>query len=349
VGVWPSALEIANDACSARQLKGSQVDWNNKNVLVTGATGLVGSWLVKRLVAEGARVVVLVRDADPQSELLRCGLLSRTSAVYGALEDGVSVERAINEHEVATVFHLGAQTIVGVADRNPVATFEANIRGTYILLEACRRHRNLVKSVLIASSDKAYGPAAVLPYTEDMPPLGRAPYEVSKSCTDLLSQCYGTTYDLPVVIARCGNIFGGGDLNWSRIVPGTIASYIREEQPIVRSNGKFLRDYVYVEDAVDAYLSMAAYATREEVRGEAFNFGPNCPLSVLEVIGIVAELMGVKNPSPIILDQAQHGIQDQYLDSAKANQVLGWSTKFTIHDGIRLTIDWYRNYFSEYK
>jgi CDP-glucose 4,6-dehydratase len=320
--------------------------WKNQCVLVTGATGLVGSWLVRRLRSEGARVVVLMRDADPQSELLRSGLLRQTTVVQGCLEDPSTVERAINEHEVSSVFHLGAQTIVGVADRNPIPTFEANIRGTYFLLEACRRHEKLVRSILIASSDKAYGPTASLPYTEDLPPLGRAPYEVSKSCTDLLSQCYSHTYGLPVVIARCGNIFGGGDLNFSRIIPGTVASILQGSRPIVRSNGKFLRDYVYVEDAVDAYMLMAANSDREDVRGQAFNFGPNRPLSVLEIISTIAELMDARALEPVILDQAQNEIQDQYLDSSKAERVLGWTARHTLRDGLSKTIEWYQKYFA---
>jgi CDP-glucose 4,6-dehydratase len=327
--------------------KTESMNWKNQTVLVTGATGLVGSWLVKRLLKESARVVALIRDTDPQSNLLRSGLLNSITVVNGSLEDGHSVERAINEHEVTAVFHLGAQTIVGVADRNPVPTFEANIRGTYLLLEACRQHRSLVQRVLIASSDKAYGPSTSLPYTEELPPLGRAPYEVSKSCTDLLSQCYAVSYNLPVVIARCGNIFGGGDLNWSRIVPGTIASFLRSERPVLRSNGKFLRDYVYVEDAVDAYVVMAERCHEPNVVGEAFNFGPNRPLSVLDLVAAIAKAMDVTDIEPSILDQAQHEIQDQYLDSSKAKNILNWEAKFGLEEGLRHTVDWYRSYFSK--
>ena len=322
------------------------MDWAGKSALVTGATGLVGSWLVKRLIKENASVVVLVRDADPQSELFRSDDHRRVSVVNGALEEYATLERAINEHAVEMVFHLGAQAIVGVADRSPLPTFEANVRGTYNLLEACRVHRELVKGVLVASSDKAYGPSDVLPYTEELPPLGHAPYEVSKSCTDLISQSYARFYELPIVIARCGNIYGGCDLNWSRVVPGTIRSLLRGERPIIRSDGTFLRDYVYVEDAVDAYVSMAANAHLPNVRGEAFNFGPDNPTSVLDIVSATADVMGRKDLEPVILNQAQGEIRDQYLDSTKAKSVLGWEPKYDLEKGLRLTVEWYEAYLN---
>lgn len=309
--------------------------------LVTGATGLVGSCLTRRLVGRGDAVVVLVRDADPQSELLRSGTIDRVSVVNGCLEDYACVERAVNEHEVDTVFHLGAQTIVGTANRSPLGTFEANVRGTYNLLEACRRLGGLVTSVLIASSDKAYGDSDTLPYTEAQPPLGRHPYDVSKSCADLIAQAYFVTYGLPVVIARCGNIYGPGDLNWSRIVPGTIASFLRNERPIIRSDGTFLRDYVYVEDAAAAYMRMAEHAGREGVKGEAFNFGPGEPLTVLQVVEALAKVMGKAHLKPDIRNTAKAEIRDQYLDSAKARKVLGWKPEYTLEQGLRETVEWY--------
>ncbi len=318
------------------------MNWSEKRVLVTGATGLVGGWLVRRLLGEGAYVVALVRDADPQSEFYRAGLAGRSSVVSGRLQDEGTVERALCEHGVDTVFHLGAQTIVGVADRNPVETFESNIRGTYLLLEACRRQRDLVKRVLVASSDKAYGSSDFLPYTEDLPLMGRAPYEASKSCTDLISQCYSESYGLPLVVARCGNIYGGSDLNWSRLIPGTIASYFRGTAPRIRSDGRFLRDYVYVEDAVDAYLLMAARSDADGVAGEAFNFGPNRPLSVLDVVSLIARLMDRTDLEPVVLNEAAGEIRDQYLDSSKARQRLEWAPIFDLEQGLRLTIEWYR-------
>lgn len=319
--------------------------WTERRVFVTGATGIVGSWLVKRLVASGAFVVALVRDADPQSELLRSGDLLRTTVVNGRLEDYGALERAINEHEVDTVFHLGAQPIVPTAHRNPLPTFEANIRGTYNLLEACRVHRTLVERVVVASSDKAYGDAAVLPYTEDMPANGRHPYDVSKSCTDLLAMSYAATYDLPVTIARCGNIYGGGDLNWSRIVPGTIRSLWLGQRPQIRSNGLYTRDYIYVQDVVDAYLALAVHCTDAGVRGEAFNFSPQTRLSVLEVARTIQRLMGRPDLEPAILDQARGEIRDQYLDSSKAAQRLKWTARYRLEEGLGETIGWYTQFF----
>ncbi len=322
-------------------------NWQGKRVFVTGATGLVGSCLVETLLGRGAQVVTLVRDWDPQSELIRSGLIHRTSVVSGALEDFATVERAINMHEIEVVFHLGAQTIVGVGLRNPLGTFESNIRGTYNLLEVCRLHAGLVKSVVVASSDKAYGTCDTLPYTEDAPPLGRHPYDVSKSCTDLIAQAYYHTYELPVVVARCGNIYGPGDLNWSRIVPGTIRSLYRGEQPIIRSDGKFLRDYVYVRDAVGAYLTMAEQSGREDVAGQAFNFGPGRPLTVLEVVEQIVDVMERRDLPPVILDQAKGEIRDQYLSSEKAQRVLAWQPQYDFRAGLEETVDWYVRFLDE--
>jgi CDP-glucose 4,6-dehydratase len=318
--------------------------WNGRRVLVTGGTGLVGSWLVKRLVSLGAQVVCLIRDWDPQSELIRSGTIQRVSVVSGQLEDYATLERAIADHETDTVFHLAAQAIVGSALRAPLATFEANIRGSYNLLEACRVHKDLVQRVAVASSDKAYGTAEVLPYTEAMPPLGRHPYDVSKSCTDLLAATYHETYGLPVVVARCGNIYGGGDLNWSRIVPGTIRALRDGQRPVLRSDGTFLRDYVYVEDAVDVYLRMAEAADRPEVQGEAFNFGPEKPSSVVEIVAMIGRVMGREDLEPVILNQAKAEIKDQYLDSTKAREMLDLSPAVSLEDGLRPTVAWYESY-----
>jgi len=319
--------------------------WEGKRVLVTGATGLVGSWLVKALLERKAYVVALVRDWDPQSELIRSGAIHSTNVVHGELEDYAAVERAINEHEADTVFHLGAQTIVGTAYRSPLPTFESNIRGTYNVLEACRRLGGLVKRVVIASSDKAYGESVVLPYTEDMPPLGRHPYDVSKSCADLVSHAYHHTYELPVVIARCGNIYGGGDLNWSRIVPGTIRSLYFGERPVIRSDGRFTRDYTYVQDVVDAYLTMAKSLDKPEMRGQAFNFGPEKPLTVLDIVEEIRKMMGREHLEPVILDEARAEIRDQYLSFQKARDLLGWKPQYTLAEGLCKTIDWYTRFF----
>jgi CDP-glucose 4,6-dehydratase len=321
--------------------------WNNKNVFVTGASGFLGYWLTKALVQENANVTVLIRDHDPQSALFRSKLINKTRVVQGSLEDYTSLDRAINEQEIDTVFHLGAQTIVGTAFRNPLPTFESNIRGTYNLLEACRQHRGLVKRILVASSDKAYGSSLVLPYTEEMPLRGQHPYDVSKSCTDLIADTYHHTYGLPVVIARCGNLYGGGDLNWSRLIPGGIRSFYSKIAPVIRSDGTFTRDYLYVEDAVNAYLQLGSQMHKENICGQAFNFGPNAPTSVLDIIHALQRLMNCSDLPPKILNEAKEEIRDQSLDSRKAKALLQWDTQFSLEEGLQRTIQWYTQYLQE--
>jgi len=318
--------------------------WVGRSVLVTGATGLVGAWLVPRLLSLGARVSLLVRDWDPESELIRSGTVSRCRVVSGRLEEAADLERALVEHEVDTVFHLGAQTIVGAALRSPLATFEANVRGTYNLLEACRRQPGLAKRIVVASSDKAYGSSSTLPYTEEMPLRGEHPYDVSKSCADLLARSYAVTYGLPVAVARCGNIYGGGDLNWSRIVPGTIRSVLRGERPVLRSDGTFVRDYLYVEDVVDAYLVLADAIDDERVKGEAFNFGPAQPLTVLAITKAILRVLSREDLEPIVLDEKLSEIHDQFLDGSKARSILGWAPHRNLEDGLASTIAWYRGH-----
>jgi len=313
-----------------------------RTVLVTGATGLVGSWLCRRLLDDGARVVALVRDWDPQSEFIRSGDVHRCTVVSGCLEDYPALVRAIVGFETDTVFHLGAQAIVGTAFASPLATFEANIRGTYNLLEACRVHQGLVARVVVASSDKAYGKSETLPYTEDMPVDGRHPYDVSKSCADLLARTYAASYGLNVAVARCGNIYGGGDLNWSRIVPGTIRAVLEDKAPVLRSDGGYVRDYLYVEDVVDAYLTLAGKAGQEGVRGEAFNFSPQRPLTVLEITRAVLAAMDRSDLEPVILGTARGEIRDQYLDWSRAARVLGWEPRFALEEGLEATVAWYR-------
>ena len=320
--------------------------WQGRRVFVTGATGIVGSWLVKELLALGAYVVALVRDADPQSEFLRSGDSLRTFVVNGRLEDYATLERAINEHEIEAVFHLAAQPIVGVAQRSPLQTFEANIRGSYNLLEACRVHSGLVKRVVIASSDKAYGTQPNLPYTEQMPLQGQYPYEVSKSCTDLITQSYYLSYGLPVAIARCGNIYGGGDLNWNRIVPGTIRSVLRGERPVIRSDGQSVRDYFYVEDGAAAYMMLAErLASDANLYGEAFNFSNELQVTVLELVNRVLSVMG-SNTTPDVRNEASNEIRHQYLSAAKARQQLEWAPLFTLDGGLQNTIRWYEDFFT---
>ena len=315
--------------------------WRDRRVFVTGATGIVGSWLVRELLGEGAHVAVLVRDADPQSELLRSGDVQRCTVFNGLVEDLWTLERAISLHEAEYVFHLAAQTIVGVAQRNPFTTFEANIRGTYNVLEACRIHGALVHGVIVASSDKAYGEVDNLPYVETMPLRGRHPYEVSKSCTDLIAASYCHSYGVPVSIARCGNIYGGGDLNWSRIVPGTIRAILRGERPSLRSDGTFRRDYIYVKDVARAYMLLGERACDPAVRGEAFNFSDESPLSVLDIVNAIRRLMA-SSLEPEVRNIAHGEIRDQYLSAAKARDTLHWRVSYDLDTALGETIAWYR-------
>jgi CDP-glucose 4,6-dehydratase len=318
--------------------------WKSKKVLVTGAAGFVGSALIETLVEKKAHVIAFVRDHSPTPIHALRSVYSQLEQVQGDLADFASVERAINEYEVDTVFHLGAQAIVQTALRSPLSTFESNIRGTYNLLEACHRHKSLVKAVVVASSDKAYGPNPILPLTEEMPLCGKSPYDVSKSCADLISLSYFSTYRLPVVVARCGNIFGPGDLHWNRLIPGTVRSFLLNEEPIIRSSGKFTRDYIYIADAIDAYLLLAENCQREDVRGEAFNFAPNSPSSVLEIVSTLQKLMGCSHLQPKIQHQAHGEIQDQLLSFEKARALLNWSPKFSLEEGLCKTIEWYTEY-----
>ena len=325
-------------------MEGVAMNWAGKPVLVTGATGLVGSWLVRRLLKERAHVIALVRDWDPQTELIRSGDVQRCVVVSGRLEDYHTLERAISDHDVEVVFHLAAQAIVGTAYRSPLTTFESNIRGTYNLLEACRVHHNLVQRIVVASSDKAYGDAVVLPYTEKMPAQGRHPYDVSKSCTDLIAQTYAHTYGMNIAVARCGNIYGGGDLNWTRIVPGSIRLVLEGKAPVLRSDGSFTRDYLFVEDVVDAYMKLAEQVDRDGIRGESFNFSPERQMTVLEIVQELLIALGRPELKPVIQDIAKAEIRDQYLDASKAKRILGWSTSTPLQEGLQRTVAWYQGF-----
>ena len=319
--------------------------WQDRPVFVTGGTGLVGGWLVRRLLELGAEVVCLVRDWIPQSELVNSRLIEQVKVVRGDVRDQELVERTLGEYEIVSVFHLAAQTTVGVANRNPVSTFDVNIRGTWTLLEACRRSPR-VQQVVMASSDKAYGDQAKLPYDETSPLQGQHPYDVSKSCADLIGQAYAKTYGLPVAITRCGNFYGGGDLNWNRIVPGTIRSILRGEPPLIRSDGSYVRDYFYVEDGATAYtLLLEQLAARPELRGEAFNFSNELRISVLELAQKLLAIMG-SNLEPDVRNEASNEIKSQYLDATKARTMLNWSPSFSLETGLLSTIEWYRRYFS---
>ncbi len=317
--------------------------WKDRNVFVTGCTGLLGSWLTDALCGKGANVVGLIRDLVPRSNLRELGCWEKINIARGEVEDYALLERVLNEYEVDTVFHLAAQTIVSIANRSPLSTFEANIKGTWNLLEACRRVET-VKRIVVASSDKAYGTHAKLPYSEDAPLQGRHPYDVSKSCADLIARAYFETYDLPVSVTRCGNLYGGGDLNWNRIIPGTIRSVQNGEPPIIRSDGKYIRDYFFVKDAVAGYLLQAEKTAEEGVRGEAFNFSDERQVNVRELVEMIIRLMGREDLQPRILDQVRGEIRHQYLDSAKARRRLGWKPLFTLEEGLLATIEWYRSF-----
>jgi CDP-glucose 4,6-dehydratase len=317
--------------------------WQDRTVFVTGATGLLGSWLTEALAARGARVTCLIRDWVPESRLVRAGILDRVNIVRGELEDAALLTRVLNEYEIDTVFHLGAQTIVGTAARSAASTFESNVRGTWNVLEAAKTCSGRVERIVVASSDKAYGAHDRLPYTEDMALQGRFPYDASKSCADLIALSYFHTYRLPVAITRCGNLFGGGDLNFNRLVPGTIRSVLRGEAPVIRSDGQFVRDYFYVRDAVGAYLRLAERLT-DGFAGEAFNFGNETPVSVLELVQQILGIMGRSDLRPLILNQANNEIPQQYLDCSKARQLLQWSPAFDMEQGLRETIAWYEQY-----
>ncbi len=317
--------------------------WQDRPVFVTGASGLLGGWVVRRLLKAGADVVCLVRDWVPQSELVRGGLLEQVKVVRGDVREQETVERALGEYEIDTVIHLAAQTIVGIANRNPVSTFASNIGGTWTLLEACRRSP-AVKQIVVASSDKAYGEHEELPYNEDAPLIGRHPYDVSKSCADLIAQAYAATYDVNVAITRCGNLYGGGDLNWNRIVPGTIRSVLRGQRPVIRSDGNFVRDYFYAEDAAAANMSLAEkLAGDSSLKGQAFNFSNETQVTVLELVDRILKLMD-SDLEPEVRNEAVNEIRRQYLSAEKARNVLGWAPLFSLDEGLRATIAWYQEF-----
>lgn len=320
--------------------------WTNARVFVSGATGLLGSHLTAELVRRGATVVCLVRDWVPDSEAVTAGTLARCRLVRGELEDYEVVLRALNEYEVDTVFHLGAQTIVGTASRSPLSTFESNIKGTWVLLEAARALGKRIERVIVASSDKAYGEHDKLPYTEETPLVGRFPYDVSKSCADLISLSYAASFQLPVAVTRCGNLYGGGDLNFNRLVPGTIRSALLDESPVIRSDGTFVRDYFYVKDAVDAYLALAERMPDTGFVGEAFNFGTETPMSVTAMAQKILEVLGKPHLPLTILNQATNEIPKQYLDCTKARRLMHWEPKYTLEDSLRDTAQWYRGWLA---
>ena len=317
--------------------------WKNKNIFITGATGFLGSWLTKYLLERNSNITALVRDWVPKSKLISDDSVNKINIVRGNIEDYLLLERIINEYEINTVFHIAAQTIVGIANTNPLSTFESNIKGTWNILEACRKAPK-VKKVIVASSDKAYGDQEILPYSESTPLLGRHPYDVSKSCTDLICRSYYETYGLPVCVTRCGNFYGGGDLNFNRIIPGTIRSILNNDLPVIRSDGSFIRDYFYIEDAVLAYLLLAEKMDDKSLHGEAFNFSNEIQITVLDLVNNIINLMN-SNLKPVILNEATNEIKHQYLSAKKAKDLLGWKSEYDLNIGLQKTISYYIDFF----
>jgi len=319
--------------------------WEDKNVLVTGADGFIGSWLAKRLVDEGASVITIARDLKKDANFKLMGIKERMTIVQADLAEYEKVQRAINQFSIDTCFHLAAQAIVQFANHSPLSTFESNIKGTWNVLEACRNSKN-IERIVVASSDKAYGSQEKLPYTEDSPLLGLYPYDASKACADILARSYYHTYGLPAAITRNANTYGGGDLNFSRLVPDAIRCVLKKKQFVIRSDGTYKRDYMYVKDAIDGYLTLAQNLDRKGVKGEAFNFGTGKPVSVLELFEKISQISG-NRIKPKILDEAKHEIRDQYLSIKKVRKTFGWKSKYTIETGLKETIEWYRNYLKK--
>lgn len=319
--------------------------WKLRNVFVTGASGFLGGWTVKMLLELGANVVCLIKDEVEKSDFYQSGLERKTTLVHGALENYETLERALNEYDINMVLHLAAQTQVTVANRNPLSTFESNIKGSWCLLEACRRNPQ-VERIVMASSDKAYGTTKKLPYKEDTELEGTFPYDLSKACAERIAIGYAQTFGLNVAITRCGNFYGGGDLNFHRIIPGTIRDLIHGRTPVLRSNGKMIREYFHVLDVARAYLTLAERMEGKKYAGEAFNFGSDNPKDVLEVVKAISKAMGTNGIKPKILGTAKHEIPAQYLDSAKARKLLKWKPVFSFEEGLALTVAWYRNYFA---
>lgn len=318
----------------------SESFWKSRNAFVTGATGFVGAHVARMLVEQGARVVCLQRDAVRASSLDLFDLRRSVTVVQGAVEDHALMERIINEYEIEAVFHLAAQAIVGAANRSPLSTFEANIRGTYALLEACRTGQ-AVKRVVVASSDKAYGSHERLPYTEEDALLGLFPYDASKACTDILARSFAHTYKTPIAVSRFANIYGPGDLNLTRIIPGTILAALRDEAPVIRSDGTPVREFVYVDDVARGYLLLAERI--DEVIGEAFNFGAGEQVQMLDLVQRIIRLTGKQlEPRVLLQRKIEREIDAQYLSADKAQARLGWRAEVGLDEGLKRTIDWYR-------
>lgn len=322
--------------------------WRGRNVFITGGDGFIGSWVTAALVEKGANAICLIRDVAPQGGLMLQKITAKVTMVFGSVTDYELIQRVLNEKKIDTCFHLAAQAIVGVANESPLSTFESNIKGTWVMLEACRNNKNVTR-LIVASSDKAYGKHEKLPYTEDFSLLPVAPYEASKACCDILVRSYAQTYDLPVAVTRCANTYGGGDLNFSRIIPDTVRSILQGKDPIIRSDGTPLRDYIYVEDIVNAYLTLAQMLDDKKNRGEAFNFGTGNPVSVLELVKKIIKVSGKTSLKPIVKGKGslKGELDKQYLSSKKAEKLLSWRSQVSLDEGLEETVNWYRRYFNK--
>lgn len=315
----------------------------SKNILVTGAAGFTGSWLTQHLLDVGASITTLQHEVSPHSIFARDGLAERVRVVRGSILDFDLLVRVVAEHRIDTVFHLAAVAVEHQAYHGPTPSFEVNIRGTYYLLEACRRNAGTVRGVIVASSDKAYGDAPCLPYREEMPVQGMNPYDVSKACADLIGRSYHHSYGLRVAVARFANVYGGGDLNWSRLVPNTIRRLLVGEPPVARfpPAGEFKRDFLYVKDQVRAYSHLLAHMDRPDVHGQAFNFGTGQCLAVRDVIATIQRLMRCEHVAPRAELSEHAEILHQQLASEKARRVLGWVPEYSLEKGLSETIGWY--------
>ena len=341
----PSISKIKNVVMPLNGENILAMDWKDKNVFVTGADGFIASWLAKTLVEKSANVTAITRDFRKSPGYKILGIQEKINVALGDIVNYDTIKRVVAEYEIDTCFHLAAQALVQTATRGPLTTFESNIKGTWNILEACRTTET-VKRIVVASSDKAYGVQEKLPYTEESPLLGLYPYDASKACTDILARSYFKSYSLPVAVTRNGNTYGGGDLNFSRIIPDTIKSVITGKELLIRSDGTPERDYIYVKDAVNAYLMLAENLDRKEVKGEAFNFGTEKPISVKDLVTKIAQLAGRPDLKPKILGEAKNEIDRQYLDASKGRKLLKWEPKYNLDQGLKETIEWYKKYFS---
>lgn len=322
------------------------MNWKNAHVLITGADGFIGSWIAKELINQGAEAYTILRDIKRQSNLDVLNIKDKINIINGDLINLDVCTRVMNEYEIDTCFHIAAQAIVGAANRSPLSTFESNIKGTWNILESARLSK-FITGIVVASSDKAYGVQDKLPYTEESPLIGFYPYDASKACADILARCYFKTYGLPISVTRNANTYGGGDLNFSRLIPDTVRSILNNVQPVIRSDGTPERDYMYIKDSVDAYLTLASNLKRKDIQGEAFNFGSGKPVSVINLYNKIIKLMG-KDVIPKILGAAKNEIDRQFLSIEKAKRLLKWEPKYSLDEGLKETIEWYKDFFKKH-